>query len=82
MEQSCPQLAICKLQQQQHQKQQNFRMCRVKDRNPTILMTVCLGFPKPLHATAKKVTQARLIKLHDKSFRTLYSLILLQFPSM
>jgi hypothetical protein len=79
MEQSCPQLAICKLQ---HQKQQDFRMCRFKDRNPTILMADCRGFPKPLHAIVKQVTQAKVIQLPDKSFRTLYSLILLQFHSM
>jgi hypothetical protein len=47
MEQSCPQLAICKLQQQQ--KQQNFRMCRFKDRKPTILIAVCCKFSKPFH---------------------------------
>jgi hypothetical protein len=51
MEQTCPQLAIYKLQQQQ--KQQNFRMCRFKDRKPTILIAVCREFSKPFHASVK-----------------------------
>jgi len=51
MEQTCPQLAIYKLQQQQ--KQQNFRMYRFKDRKPTILIAVCREFSKPFHASVK-----------------------------
>jgi len=87
MEQTCPKLAICKLQQQQQQqqkqqKQQNLPMRRFKDRKPTILMAVCREFPKPLYAIVKKVTQVWVIQLPDKSSRTQSSLILLPSPSI